>query len=417
MLLRAFPGLLGAVLLLASCVSAIPPGEYEIAVHIRGATRGGELYTGPVYLIGEVTRGSNESPGPAIELENGRGSGVLRFHSSDANPDLWDPQGLDLIPVTRNGSWTKLDVVSQPFGNVRIPIQDGVPAEIWLDFSIPGSDPIAQTRQPAAWNDPVDAVAITARYEENYERVLVPSSVSGITGRSALVVLPPGYGTEPAPESGYPVLYLFDGQNMFTSGGWHFHVIMRDLIEAGEVAPFIAVAVPHGSDRVWEYSPTSVPFVHSGGGPLLMRYIVEDVIADVEAQWRIDSDRRYLGGSSMGGLMTLYGLWEHGDVFAGGFAMSPFVSAGNDWMRRQIESDARAMGRMRIYLDSGTVSRYAVTVTDDDAAATERLRDALLDTGIGDRMRFAQYQNHGHKERWWRMRLPDALRHVMRPFT
>jgi len=77
--------------------------------------------------------------------------------------------------------------------------------------------------------------------------------------RTVLVWFPPSYKTQI--NKRYPVLYLNDGQNVFTSTlslsgqEWRLDETVTALIKEQKIEEIIMVAVYHGEDRTAEYSP------------------------------------------------------------------------------------------------------------------------------------------------------------------
>ncbi len=63
--------------------------------------------------------------------------------------------------------------------------------------------------------------------------------------------------------------------------------------------------------------------VQSGGAPLFLKSLVEEIIPFVEANYRVSSTDRGLAGYSFGGLFTLYVLFHAPEMFTRYFAGSP----------------------------------------------------------------------------------------------
>ena len=88
----------------------------------------------------------------------------------------------------------------------------------------------------------------------------VPSHFFG-WNRGVHVYLPPSYPTQP--QRHYPVLYLHDGQNVFSSAGtncafgwgsWELDRTVDALCRAGKMQEIIMVAVDNSFARLKEYS-------------------------------------------------------------------------------------------------------------------------------------------------------------------
>ena len=169
--------------------------------------------------------------------------------------------------------------------------------------------------------------------------VTIPE-LTGDEPRRAYIYLPESYLHEP--DRRYPVLYMFDGHNVFfdedaTYGkSWG----MTEYMEFSETELIIAaVECNHHPDngRLSEYSPFSFKDVHfgniTGRGRATMRWMIRSFKAYIDRNYRTLSDRKhtFIAGSSMGGLMTLYALAAYGRYFSRGAALSPslWINGGN----------------------------------------------------------------------------------------
>src|SRR5258708_19883585 len=132
--------------------------------------------------------------------------------------------------------------------------------------------------------------------------------------RSLVVFLPPGYQEQP--QRRFPVLYLHDGQNLFDGStsfiqgqDWHVGPSADAEIHAGRVEPLIIVGIYNtGKNRIREYTPTSVPRLGGGRADRYGKFLLEEVRPFMEREYRVDggSHRARIGGSSLGGFVSLY---------------------------------------------------------------------------------------------------------------
>jgi enterochelin esterase-like enzyme len=144
--------------------------------------------------------------------------------------------------------------------------------------------------------------------------------------RDLLAYLPPSYGTG---ERRYPVIYMHDGQNLFdqaTSFGdeWRVDETMQEVAVGGVEA--IVIGVPNmGPERCEEYSPFVDPAQGGGCGDEYLDFVVRTVKPLVDADFRTLPEREHTGivGSSMGGLISLYGFFREPGTFGFAGVMSP----------------------------------------------------------------------------------------------
>jgi predicted alpha/beta superfamily hydrolase len=234
------------------------------------------------------------------------------------------------------------------------------------------------------------------------------------TDRDVLVYLPPGYEAEG--HRRYPVLYLHDGQNLFDGATsfvpgqeWGVDETAQALVLARAVEPVIIVGVYNtGRERVEEYTPSADPRFRVGGkADLYGRLLVEELKPFIDSHYRTRAGAADtgLGGSSLGGLVTMYLGLRYPEVFGKLAVVSPSVW----WDRRRIVSDVRAAApkkRARVWLDMGT---------DEGAGAigdARLLRDALVSKGwrLGQDLNYFEAAGGKHSEAAWAQRVEPMLR-------
>jgi len=236
------------------------------------------------------------------------------------------------------------------------------------------------------------------------------TSVPGfLSGRHVWIYLPPGYH---AASARYPVLYLLDGQNVFDAvtsfaGEWRVDEALEALIPAGQVTPLVVVAVANGgAARIDEYTPWADPGYGGGAGRAHLDAIADVLVPWVNANYRTQTGPAHtaFGGSSLGGLMTLYALYARPDAFGLGMAMSPSIW----WDGRHVVAFAAASKKpaARAWSDMGTAE--CGTCIDDLRA----MRDAMVGQGfvLGTDLTAVEVAGAVHNEAAWSARFPDAVK-------
>ncbi len=192
--------------------------------------------------------------------------------------------------------------------------------------------------------------------------------------------------------------------------------IVEELLAAGSIQPLIVVGVYNAGDRrLEEYSPTRNRQGIGGGAKRFGRFMVESLKPLVDAEYRTlpGPETTGLGGSSMGGLVSLYLGMRHPAVFGNVIVMSPSLW----WANHAILRPARRMQNkwnQRIWLDIGT----AEGDTPDSFVRDARvLRSILLQGGwtLGENLRFVEDEGAGHDEKAWGRRIRDALAFLYPP--
>lgn len=152
--------------------------------------------------------------------------------------------------------------------------------------------------------------------------------------RDVLIYLPPGY--ESSKSRHYSVIYLNDGQNLFDGATsfipgqeWRVDETAQALIIAGKIEPLIIVGINNaGKDRINEYTPTvDTNYKMGGGADLYGRMLVEELKPFIDSRYRTKPGAKHtgIGGSSLGGLVSLYLALKYPAVFGRAAVISPSV--------------------------------------------------------------------------------------------
>lgn len=234
--------------------------------------------------------------------------------------------------------------------------------------------------------------------------------------RDVFVYLPVAYFTEP--ERRFPVFYLHDGQNVFdgrtsyvADHTWRGTETADFLTSAGEMEPTILVGVANtGVKRITEYTPTRDARMGGGAGDRYGRLLVEELKPLVDQSFRTLQGPQHtgMGGSSLGGLITLALGLKYPEVFGRLAVMSPSVW----WNQRSIlnivsefkASESRP--RPRIWLDMGTAE--GLRHLRDTDLLHRRLRLRGWKDGVD--MEYLRVEGGQHNEDAWAARLDQTLR-------
>jgi predicted alpha/beta superfamily hydrolase len=235
--------------------------------------------------------------------------------------------------------------------------------------------------------------------------------------RTVMVYLPPGYDVDAAER--YPVLYLHDGQNVFdraTSFGeeWHVDESAQALIAAGEIEPLIVVAIYNtGEHRVDEYTPTLGADLGRGGhADDYGQMLVEELKPFIDETYKTlpSAASTALGGSSLGGLLTLHLGLRYPTAFSRLAVLSPSVWWDNRVLLKEVESLPRKLP-LRIWLDAGTAEG------EETIANVQALRDALIEKGwvLGEDLAYLEEEGGEHNEQSWAQRIDRVLKFLFPP--
>jgi enterochelin esterase-like enzyme len=245
-------------------------------------------------------------------------------------------------------------------------------------------------------------------------------AVGELAPRTLTVYVPPGAAAEPE----LPVLYMHDGQNLFSPealfGGWQVSATVEQAIADAVLEPLIIVAIDNTAARFDEY--TQVQDVIDGmlvGGRAneYADFLVTGIKPFVESRYPAASAPEQVAvmGSSLGGLVSLYIGLRHADTFGSVASMSGTIYWGIFGADNPTIVDSYAEAPpvgLRIYLDSGGDEGIGCPEDgSDNYCGNVELADALRGWGWVDEQDLFYRWDPGapHNEAAWASRLLPAL--------
>lgn len=233
------------------------------------------------------------------------------------------------------------------------------------------------------------------------------------------VWLPPGYSAPENQGRHYPVFYLNDGQNLFDPAtayigvDWQAGEAADRLIRQNRIPPLIIVGIDNAQkDRAREYLPyrSFSPPVMRPQGKRYPDFLLNEVMPLIYQHYRIarGPENTGLGGSSLGGIISLYTVMSRPGVIGRLLLESPslFVSS------RQLVKSSRAFRQWpaRIFMAIGTREVGSEDRDHHVVKDVRNLEQVLHRAGLGeDRLLVKIDEGATHNEREWAKRFPEAL--------
>jgi enterochelin esterase-like enzyme len=279
---------------------------------------------------------------------------------------------------------------------------------------------------------------------------VIASPVLGAS-RVIHVHLPPSYDQNTGRR--YPVLYVQDGQNIFSSAGtniafgwgnWQLDKTADELVRAQKMQEVILVAVDDSAGRREEYDwRVNWPRTNAApaGGPTAFEkysaFLIRELKPHIDREYRtrpgpVDTG---LMGSSLGGFCSLVLAWEHPEIFGRVACLSgSFQVEQTNFLNDVLYHYHDQPKPIRIYLDSGTVD---FTGGDDNHVITTQVAAELRRIGWGTNLMLyvdekprtpeemekaglrldkrKEAQTSQHNEFYWRLRVWRALMFLFPP--
>ncbi|MGD8243475.1 MAG: alpha/beta hydrolase-fold protein [Desulfobacterales bacterium] len=250
--------------------------------------------------------------------------------------------------------------------------------------------------------------------------------------RNVDVWLPPNYGDGAI--SGYNVLYMHDGQNLFQSEksfmgvDWGLDQTMAVLYQKNKIRPTIVIGVWNTPQRMCEYLPQR-PFCdyqsqpsrsrvikRYGGAPIsdkYLRFLVDELKPFVDRRYRTRPEREFtfVMGSSMGGLISLYAICEYPHIFGGAGCLSTHWPIAHRSFIKYLRARLPEPRHHKIYLDYGdeaNSSGYLVRQRHVEHIIREKGYTRELDWLAN------WYAGDPHSETAWRTRVHVPLQFLLK---
>ena len=203
-----------------------------------------------------------------------------------------------------------------------------------------------------------------------------------VDNRDIEVWLPNGYDNAQA----LPVLYMFDGQNIFHgrrgwnkdqyNHGWQVDETLDSLFYIGSISKIIVVGISHlGRKRYSEYTPAKPRseikkriskadirfrevFENYGvTSDKFLKFMIEELKPFIDRNYKTNSGRdgTFLAGSSMGGLISAYAICEYPNIFGGAACISTHWPVMDGFFIEYLKSNLPNPLTHKIYFDYGTL--------------------------------------------------------------
>lgn len=216
-------------------------------------------------------------------------------------------------------------------------------------------------------------------------RITIPE-LTGSEERGVYVYLPESYQYDPGKR--YPVLYMFDGHNVFFDSDATYGKCwgMKEYMDYTNTQLIIAaVECNHSPDhgRLKEYSPYNFFEANigriEGRGKVTMEWMTKTFKKEIDKRYRTLPDREhtFIAGSSMGGLMSLYAVLNYNTYYSRAAALSPSIWVAPEQLER-LAHTSRLLKTV-VYMDYGELEFH-------NRAAVRRqfasLSSAMIEKGV-----------------------------------
>jgi predicted alpha/beta superfamily hydrolase len=241
--------------------------------------------------------------------------------------------------------------------------------------------------------------------------------------RTIRVLLPQGYNAPANSERRYPVLYMLDGQNLFDAclsevshKEWQVDETMYRLIGEKAIPEMIVVGIDHaGPKRAHEFLPykdyASNAEMEDPAGKHFPDFLTDEVMPLVDQRYRTlkGHPNTGIGGSSYGGVASLYALMAKPGTFGYGLIESPTMWIGMG----QLVRDTHPLIAMpqKVFIAFGGKEGDNEASVQKMISLIRMVQANFREAGYDDSsFRFIVDPEAKHDEPAWAKRFPDAMK-------
>jgi enterochelin esterase family protein len=283
---------------------------------------------------------------------------------------------------------------------------------LWSKDSQPSNIPVVETRPE--WQPHPDAIAKDDVPHGTVDQMPPwESKIFANTIRDWSIYVPAQY----KPEQPAALMVFQDGERMRdVNGRWRIPVVFDNLIARGDMPPTIAVFINPGNDKSRVQKKGSQPsnrgFEYDSLGNRYARFLLEEILPEVEKRYRIssDPDMRAIGGSSSGAICAFTVAWERPDQFRKVYSsVGSFTNlrGGNVYPALIRKTEPKPL---RVYQadTSGDVDNTAGSWW----WANQQMASALQYMGYDSR--FDQSEGYAHNADFGSSKFPEAMKWLWR---
>ena len=220
-----------------------------------------------------------------------------------------------------------------------------------------------------------------------------------------------------------PVLYMFDGHNLFNDEDATYGRSWRLIghLQNPDLPRLIVVGIEcshEGNARLSEYAP--FPFydpefgtAFDGLGKKTMHFIIHDLKPYIDMHFPTQPDRMhtFIGGSSCGGLMALFGAYRYSSIFSKSLVISPYLIPSISNLMMDI-SRTYIMQPENLYISWGVREGHNAHEFVMETKAITDLSNLLIQKGC--RLQFNMKVYGTHSEESWEDEADEFLRFLFR---
>ncbi len=209
----------------------------------------------------------------------------------------------------------------------------------------------------------------------------------------------------------YPVLYLQDAQNLFHEGSpfgnWEIDRKMSLLAEYGR-GDLIIIAIENGHEnRINEYILESDSIAKNAEGKKYVRFLADTLKPYVDNSYRTKPERGFtgIGGSSLGGLISIYGGFLYPEVYSKLMIFSPSLWVNPDYNFPMM--NFKSPYNTKVYMYGGL--QEGADMAERMREFEKRMEGAENQYSVQFEFKMSFNPDGAHQEFYWAQEFPRAV--------
>ncbi len=202
----------------------------------------------------------------------------------------------------------------------------------------------------------------------------------------------------------FPVLYMQDGQNLFDSkiafaGEWGIDEYLDSTKKE-----CIVIGIDNGKERIQEYNAYNNPKYGIGKGKEYIDFIVQTLKPFIDKNYATLADKKntYIAGSSMGALISFYGILKYPNIFGKAVILSPSF-----WLcEKELTNTIKATINLNT---NGFYFYYGQKESATLETEVKKIANATKQKCATCNVLISQNKTGEHNEKYWQAELPKIF--------
>jgi predicted alpha/beta superfamily hydrolase len=212
-------------------------------------------------------------------------------------------------------------------------------------------------------------------------------------------------------DENFPVLYLHDAQNLFDKSTSYAEEWQVDETLDSLELNLVVIGIEHGNEkRIDELTPFPHEKYKGGKADEYLKFITETLMPEINERYRVNNkcSQTFIGGSSLGGLVSYYAILKYPKLFGKAMVFSPSFWYSDEIYNFTNTIEIDKISEAKFYLRAGE--------KEDESMVPDmfRMKEQLIEKGLSDKnINIGSIPEGHHNEALWRDLFPQAAQWLL----